>query len=203
MTDSIDKITDTIFLRPKPLIFRGAACVLALCVATTDRFLGGSWFAVLLALLLVGVTTFVLPASAPKTVLRKEILALLRWLRISRWGFQLSFAILMISAAVFLDIQLGGITLGPEFNIYLIPVFLASLFFGVPLALLTWLLCFLAVYFCLIPPRYSFEILSLGDFRDLMTFFYLGLMTAAVPTLIRASSVADDSFDADQAASSL
>ena len=101
-------------------------------------------------------------------------------------------AVLAIVAASALDEQVGGSILGRGFNIYLIPIFLASFFFGLPLAILTWLLSFLTAYFCLIPPRYSFEIGGLKDFGDLMIFFYVGLITVAIPTLIRASSVVEE-----------
>jgi K+-sensing histidine kinase KdpD len=189
--NKINKISETMSARPNPLMFRGAAYILALCVVGTDKLLGGSWFAFLVALLLVGATSFILPMGAPKNDRRKKILAAMQTLRFSSWRFRLGCAILAIVGASALNEQFGGSILGRGFNIYLIPIFLVSLFFGLPLALLTWLLSFVTAYFLLIPPRYSFEIGSLKDFQDLMMFFYLGLITVAVPALIRASAVVD------------
>ena len=180
------------FTRPNPLLFRGAAYVLALGVVGTDKLLGGSWLAFLAALLLVGATSLTLPMRATKNSFHKKSLAALQTIRFSPWWLRLACAVLAIVAASALDQQIGGSMLGRGFNIYLISVFLVSFFFGLPLAILTWLLSFLTAYFCLIPPRYSFEIGTLKDFGDLMIFFYLGLITAAVPTLIRASAVVDE-----------
>jgi hypothetical protein len=190
--NKIHKISETMFTRPNPLIFRGAAYVLALCVLGTDELLGGTWIAFLAGLLLVGAATLVLPMRVPKNNFQKTILAVLQSFRFSPWGFRLGCAVLAIVAASVLNEQIGGSVLGRGFNIYLIPIFLVSFFFGLPFAILTWLLSLLTAYFCLIPPKYSLEIGALKDFADLMIFFYVGLITAAIPTLIRAASAADE-----------
>ena len=187
----IDKIRETMFTRPNPVIFRGAAYVLALSVLGTDELLGATWFAFLAGLLLVGAATLILPPGGPKNQLNRKILAVLQSLRLTPWGIRFGYAVLAIVLASVLNEQIGPSVLGRGFNIYLIPIFLVSFFFGLPLAILTWLLSLLTAYFCLIAPKYSFEIRELKDFGDLMIFFHLGLNTAAIPNLIRAASGAD------------
>ena len=179
------------FTRPRPLIFRGAAYILALSVVGMDNSLGGSWFAFPVALLIVGAASLTLPLKAPKNKFHQQLLAALQKFRLSPWVFRFACAVLAIVGASALN-QIGGSIVGRGFNIYLVPIFLVSFFFGLPLAILTWLLSFLMAYFFVIPPKYSFEIGTLKDFGDLVLFFYLGLITAAIPTLIRASAVLDE-----------
>ncbi len=45
---------------------------------------------------------------------------------------------------------------GSEFNLYLVPIFLSSLLFGLPVAVATWLLSFAVAYYYLIPPAIQF-----------------------------------------------
>jgi K+-sensing histidine kinase KdpD len=97
-----------------------------------------------------------------------------------------------VAGVAALDYYASGFNrLGREFNIFLVPIFLSSLLFGLPLGILTWLLSFVTAYYCLIPPKYSFGIYSPKDLANLIGYFYLGLITLAIPVLIRASSAAD------------
>jgi K+-sensing histidine kinase KdpD len=141
------------------------------------------------AIILVALTTFIFPAAAPKGKLHQGIIAMLGRIQ-PPWWMGGTCAALMVAGISALDYFAGGLRVGGEFNLHLIPIFLASLLFGLPVGIVTWLFSFLAVYFSVISPRDSFAIGSLKDFADMISFFYLGLIILAIPVLIRASSVA-------------
>jgi K+-sensing histidine kinase KdpD len=167
------------------------AAGIAMGAVAVDVGLGGAWWPVLAAAMLVVVTCFVLPAREPDDGFRNGVLAMLRSIRWSPFWIRLCSAVLMVLAVSVLD-YLGGFTLGREFNIFLVPIYLAALLLGLPVGLLTWLISLVTVEYCALPPRYSFAIVSLKDFAELITFFYLGLMTIACAHLIRASSTIDE-----------
>jgi K+-sensing histidine kinase KdpD len=184
-------IRETLFTRTDPVVFRIAAYIVAIGVAGSDMLLEGASWAILAAAGLVAAACFIFPARAPEDEFRKKILATLRFVRFSSVWMRLGCAIFLILIVSVLDYY-GRFELGREFNIFLLPIFLASLLFGLPLAILTWLLSFIVVYFIVIPPRYSFEISELKEFAELVGFFYLGLMILTVPVLIRASAAVDE-----------
>lgn len=190
MPEKIDKIRDTMYARSNPVIFRGASYVAAISVAGANYSLGGSWWKVPAAILLVATLSFVLPASVPKDRFRRGISAALDRILFWPWWVRFVCAILMVAGVVAFDYLAGELPLGRAFNLYLLPIFCCSMLFGFPLAILIWLLSIIVVYFFVIPPEYSFELGSLKDFSDLMAFFYLGLITLAIPVLIRASAAA-------------
>jgi K+-sensing histidine kinase KdpD len=191
MASKIKKIRDSMDSRPDPLMFRGMAYVAAVGVVGTDLLLGARLWSVLGATLLIATASFIFPIRTPNDNFRKKTLVTLRAIRQSSWWVRFAvMALMTIGVSVFdsyLDLKLGR-----HFNMFLIPIFLVSLLFGLPLAILSWLLSVLAVYYCVIPPKNSFELGSLKDFADLFGFFYLGLVTLAIPTLIRSSSVEAD-----------
>jgi hypothetical protein len=190
MPSKTEKIRDTMFSHANPVIFRSAAYLAAIGVVGTDNLLGGGRWAILVAISLVAATNFILPVAPPEDNLRNGILTALHMIRCRPWRTRLACAILMVVGVSALDYYVGGSILGREFNLYLIPIFLTSLLFGFPLAILTWLFSFLTVCYLAILSRISF--FSLEDFADLVGFFYLGLIALAIPVLIRSSSVADE-----------
>ena len=183
-------IRDTMFERPDPVMFRSAAVILTAVVAGTNLWLGGSWRGFLVAILLVAVSCFILPANDPIDSARRGISVGIY--RVKSWPgwVRICCAMIMVAGIAVLDFMAHGLELGREFNLFLLPIFLSSLLFGLPVAILTWFISFLTTYFCLIPPKYSFEISSLKDFAGLLGYVYLGLATLAIPALIRASSSA-------------
>lgn len=192
MPSKIEKIRETMFSRPDPVIFRGLAYIAAIGIVGTDHLLGGAWWTILAAIALVAATSFILPVKRPKNRIRNGILETLHTIRYSSWWTRLACATLMVVGVSALGHYVGGFRLGREFNIYLIPIFLTSFMFGFPLAILIWLFSFVAVYYYVIPPDDSFALNSVKDFADLIGFFYLGLITLAIPVLIRASAVSDE-----------
>src|SRR6266436_5958601 len=191
MLPKTQDIRETLFARADPVVFRIAAYVAAIGVAGSDMLLAGTWWTILAVTGLVAAACFIFPARAPQNEFRKKILAALRLVRFSSVWMRLGCAVFLILIVSVLDYYVR-FELGREFNIFLLPIFLVSLLFGLPLAILTWLLSFIVVYFSVIPPRYSFEISELKEFAELFGFFYLGLMTLTVPVLIRASAAADE-----------
>ena len=181
-------IRDTMFARPDPAVFRGLAYILAAAVGLVDLALGGTWLGLLAGVGRVAVASLLLPTSIPKDdALGRLSIAIYNSLYWPVWA-RLGCVSLAVAGIATLDFSFDGLALGREFNLFLIPVFLSSLLFGMPLAIVTWLLSFITAYFCLIPPRYSFELGSPKDFTELVGYFYLGLITLAIPVLIRASS---------------
>ena len=162
-----NKIRETMFARADPVIFRGVAFALAVGVAGSDMLMAGAWWAILAAGAPVVAACFLFPATAPKDDFRKNALMALDAIRSSPVGLRVAFVIILILACSVLDFY-GRFELGRQFNIFLIPIFLASLLFGLPLAILTWLLAFLAVYFCVIPPKYSLVIAQPKEFAELI-----------------------------------
>jgi K+-sensing histidine kinase KdpD len=191
MLPKTQDLRETLFARADPVVFRIAAYIAAIGVAGSDMLLAGAWWAILAVTGLVAAACFIFPARAPQDEFRKKILAALRIVRFSCVWMRLGCAIFLILIVSVLDYYVR-FELGREFNIFLLPIFLVSLLFGLPLAILTWLLSFIVVYFNVIPPRYSFEITELKEFAELFGFFYLGLMTLTVPVLIRASAAVDE-----------
>ncbi len=191
MLPKTQDIRETLFARADPVVFRIAAYVAAIGVAGSDMLLAGAWWTILAVTGLVAAACFIFPARAPQNEFRKKILAALRLVRFSSVWMRLGCAVFLILIVSVLDYYVR-FELGREFNIFLLPIFLVSLLFGLPLAILTWLLSFIVVYFSVIPPRYSFEISELKEFAELFGFFYLGLMTLTVPVLIRASAAVDE-----------
>jgi len=175
--------------RPDPRIFRSIAYVTAFGIVGTDKLLGGTWWAIPATAILLLVASFIFPARPPKDRLRKKILVMLHAARDSSFRIRFACTVLMVVGVSALDHYLVGIDIGREFNLYLIPIFVASQLFGLPLAILTWLLSLLAVYYCVIPPRYSLEIGSVKDLETLIEFFYLGLLALAVGMLMVATSI--------------
>jgi hypothetical protein len=187
----IEEIRDTMYRRLDPTVARSIAYFVTAIVVIVDKYLGGSWWAAGIALVLVTAACWAFPIERPGGSFRIGVLRLLRAIR--RWsvGSRIAWVVFGIAAVSARDFYVGGLELGKGYNLYLLVIFLSSLLFGLPLAVLTWLLSFLAAYYCLLPPRYSFDISTLKDFADLMGYFYLGLLVIAVPVLIRASSTAD------------
>ncbi len=181
----------TLSSRPNPLVFRGLAACIAMGAIAVNLGLQDIWRPVLAAAMLVAVTCVVLPAKEPNDAFRNGLLTSLRSIRQSRFWMRLCGAVLMVLVVSLLD-YFEAFTLGRVFNIFLVPIYLASLLLGLPVALLTWLISLVVVEYCAIPPRYGFAIVSLKDFAELITFLYLGLMAIACAHLITASSTIDE-----------
>ena len=184
-----DQIRETLFVGADAKSFRPIALVAAFAVVATNWLLGGRWLRILIGLGVVASTCLILPARLPSDRIRLTIMRILRaayawplWLRLG-CGVLLILAVSVLTNSTRLPV-------GSEFNLYLVPIFLSSLLFGLPVAVATWLLSFSVAYYYLIPPKYSFEVLSLKDFALTIGYFYLGLLALAIPALVRASSAA-------------
>lgn len=192
MASGIERIRDTMWKGPQPAIARTAAFLLTLSVVAVDRVLGGTWWAVLVSILLFALACFIFPTATPSSERYRAILETVRKLRETSLPARLICATAMIAAAFVLDYYLDRSPVGRAFNLFLTPVFFAALLFGIPVAIAAWLVSCVVVYFSVIPPRFSFELDSLKDFASLMGYFYLGLLALAVPALIRSSSSTSD-----------
>ncbi|SDJ64756.1 MULTISPECIES: DUF4118 domain-containing protein [Bradyrhizobium] len=176
------------FSAPDPLIFRSLAYILAAAVVGSEKILGGTALALFATIISVMVGGYLFPANRPRNNLRKAIYGRLSRISSIRWRRRLVWAILMIAGVAFLNGYVGGDSLGLEYSFFLIAIFIASLLFGMPIAIAAWLLSFLLVYYFVVPPKSSFEIGSIKEFADLIGYFYLGLAMLAIAVLFRASS---------------
>jgi K+-sensing histidine kinase KdpD len=186
----IKKILQTLDASPDPIKFRMAAQLIAFAIPCTDKYLGGTWWSLLVALIMIGIVSFVYPIDPPRDRIRR--LALARLNRIREWSFfgRLTWALLGVGAATVLAAHVSDPQIGKEFDIFLIPMFLVSFLFGLQISIVTWVVSAFAFYYFVIPPKDSFWIYSLSDFANLLGYFYLGLVTLAIPELLRVFSFA-------------
>lgn len=184
-----DQIRETLFVGADARSFRPIALVAAFAVVATNWLLGGRWLSILIGLGVVAATCLILPARLPSDRVRLTIMRILQVAHAWPLWLRLGCGVLFVLAGSLLASS-TRLPVGSEFNLYLVPIFLSSLLFGLPVAVATWLLSFAVAYYYLIPPQYSFQILSLKDFALTIGYFYLGLLALAIPALVRASSAA-------------
>jgi len=185
----VEHLLQTMRTRPDRRTFRVAALGLALIVLCTDKVLGGSWWAFLVAGALIAAMNILVPVERPARPARQKILTCLLAIRGSPLIYRTSVALFLIITVTVLTSRFSEI-MGRQFNLSLLPILLCSFFFGLRVSILAWLASFLAVYFLVIPPVGSFAIDSASNFVGLIVYFYLGLAALGIPVLIWTTSCA-------------
>lgn len=166
------------------LIMRNAAYLAAIAVLGVTKLMGGTWTAFLIGIALTDLSYRALLWDFSRY-------GVLDWRSIRRQIQSLSLPVRFILALLFVgfdvwaDIYTGDYELGREFNLYLIPIFFSSLLFGTRVTAATCVLCWLAVCYYDIEPRYSFAIESI---TDALIFVLLSAVVFLIPQLLIASA---------------
>lgn len=161
---------------------RTFAYVGSLLVLSIDKMLGGSWLGFAIGAMLVQFTYWLLNDNLSHGIAKR--ITAIRQAR--RWpiAIRMALAALIVGTDIAIDVMWGGHSLGRTFNLYLLPIFLTSLFLGGRVALTVALFCFVAVYYLDIPPRYSFALTSIEGAAHLVVFVILAAIVLAVPKLL-------------------
>ncbi|MCG2633020.1 DUF535 family protein [Bradyrhizobium sp. WYCCWR 13023] len=158
----------------------------SLLVLSIDKILGGSWLGFAIGAMLVQFTYWLLNDNISRGTANR-IMAI-RQVRGWPTAIRALLAALIVGADIAIDVIWGGHSLGRTFNLYLLPMFLTSLFLGGRVALTVSLFCFLAVYYLDIPPRYSFALTSIESAAHLVVFIILAAIVLVVPKLLFAAA---------------
>lgn len=164
------------------LAFAAATFVLAI-----TKLLGGSWSEIIIGLVITGLTYLALRDNASRGG-NVDWLSALRKIQSLPAPVRFVFAVLLVGAGVWIDMYSGDHALGLEFGIYLGLIFFSSLLFGTRITLATCALCWIAVYYCDIQPRYSFILLSIPEFLQLTIFIVLSVIVLLIPQILEAST---------------
>ena len=154
-------------------------------VLTVTKLFGGSWTAFVVGLCLVQLTYWLLRGNL-SAGFATHIVALRR---IRSWPLPVRqlLAIAMIGATVMIDVYQGGFRLGRAFNVYLIPLFMTSIFLGRGVAFTVWLCCLGAIYYLDIPPRFTLQLESFENVLELLVFAVLSGIVYTVPKMLESS----------------
>jgi hypothetical protein len=161
--------------------FRVLAFLAPMSLAGINKFLGGSWWAFPIAFAIVFAGAIALPSRFPKSGWRRELLLALCRARTWPWRMQIVAAVFVLAGTVALDYYWSGASLGRSFNLFLMPIIVSGLLFGLTISLAVWLVSIPIVLFCVIPPEYSLNISDLKDVAILCVYSYQGLFALVVP----------------------
>ena len=175
------------------LIYRLFAYVCALIVGGAVTILGGSWLITPICLLIVWAIAAILPKEMPEKKSGQRFLAALRTIRFSSRPVRLVCAILLIGGVAALEYNGDALGLPLGFEIYLVSIFLAAVFFGNLGGIAAWLVSLPAVAYFVIPPFDSFAIATLQDFVHFSACIIISGIAVMIGLLLYNSSVlADD-----------
>jgi hypothetical protein len=166
-------------------VLRALAYTGAILVLTVTKLFGGSWSGFAIGLCFVQLTYWLFRGNLSPSFARHMVA--LR--RVRDWPLPVRqmLAACLIGTAVAIDVYLGGFRLGRAFNVYLLPLFVTSVFLGRGVALTVWLGCLSALYYLDLPPRFSFELEAIENLAELLVFTVLAGIVYAVPKLLETS----------------
>jgi K+-sensing histidine kinase KdpD len=190
MTSDYEKTLASSFTKLDPAVYRSIALIAAIAVAAINMTFGGTWQAVLVVGVIVCLLIVLLPANAPRNPLHRLALKTLLALRSLPQRAQFAAAISFVGTNIVFSYYEPTFSLGRNFNLFLLPILFASLFFGPRIGAVALLASILAAFYCVIPPQFSFVLNSRRDFAYVIVFAYLGAIAWAIPVLIFESSVA-------------
>jgi K+-sensing histidine kinase KdpD len=172
-----------------PSSFRAVAFFSSLMILGINKLIGGSWRGLLINGLAICVVTFLLPARRPQNLLRLKILAAFRAAHRTARPVKIICFVSTAGVVVALQYLAGGFPAGRGFNLFLVPIFVSSLLFGLRTALAAWPFAVLLAYYCIVPPYFSFRLEDPLHFADLIIFSYECLMAAVIAVIFYESSV--------------
>src|SRR5262249_34787344 len=172
--------------------------IATVAVAAINTIFGGTWQAVGVAGVFVYLLIALLPDKAPLNPLQRMTVKTFRALRSLPQLARFAAAIFFVGAIVIFSYSEPTFNLGRNFNLFLLPILFASLFFGSRIGALALIASILTAFYCVIPPQFSFVLNSRRDFAYVIVFAYLGAIAWAIPILIFESSVAAGAGDGGQ-----
>jgi hypothetical protein len=147
------------------------------------NFVGAPWKIVALCAMLgiaIGIFLYKQGESAPPN---RSLLQLFKMGRSLSFGFRLAFSSLFILTICIIYSGSNEIPLYTTFGLFLLPIILTVLLFGISFAYLTPIFSSVALWYLVIPPRNSFAIESAQDFLHLYIFVALAGITWGTLTL--------------------
>jgi len=166
-----------------------------LLVGLTTTLIGGSWLAMPACGAVGMLIGQIVPIESSRGRIRNGLIRVLRGTRGLPFVVRLAFAVLLLAAVSAIDIAETSLNLAMQFYLFVLPIVLSAVLFGWRTALVTTLLCIVAVVYFAIPPRQSFAILSIWDGICVGAFVLMALITFASVNIQSGFAAIDEDQD--------
>jgi K+-sensing histidine kinase KdpD len=154
-----------------------------LLLGMTSKFVGGSWGALVGSAFLGCLVGKVLSPEYSASRMTTALVSAFRYGRSLPQSARTAFSAAAVALACLIALTVSEIALSTAFYLFAVPPIISTVFFGARWGRLAALLSVLALIYFVIPPPYSFRILSIRDFGYACAFAFATFIVSEILNL--------------------